>query len=146
MEQSDPLHWDRHRTSFNLTLVLALVVTAVGILSGNPPVVLIGLAVAAFSWLTTPAQYLVYIDRVMIAYGKPRVRYVYFQQIRPAPRPSEEVQLIKLPIGSRVRVSLMQSRPLFIQPRDPEEFQRKFQEAVDTYMREHGVERPAEES
>ena len=146
MQQSDPIHWDRHRASFNLTLILSLVVFGIGILSANPPVVLVGMSVAAFSWLTTPAQYMIFMDRIMIGYGKPRVRYVYFQQIRPAHRPSEEVELIRLPMGSRVRVSLRHGRPLFLQPKDPEEFQRKFQEAVDEYMREYGIERPVEES
>ncbi|MCE2463489.1 MAG: hypothetical protein J4F46_06225 [Dehalococcoidia bacterium] len=113
----------------NFTLILAVVVAVIGALSALPLLV-VGLIVAAFSWLTTPSQYAVFSDRLIIYYGKPRVRHVLFQRI-------EQIELLSLPIGSRLRVRLEGGRMLFIQPRDPEEFQSKFQVALDSYHGDH---------
>ena len=117
----------------NFTLILSIVVTVIGVISldsGGLILVVVGLAVAAFSWLTTPSQYAVFNDRLIIYYGKPRVRHVLFQRI-------EHLELLSLPIGSRLRVRLEGGRFLFIQPRDAEEFESKFQVALDSYRRDH---------
>jgi hypothetical protein len=85
---------------------------------------------AAWSWFTTPSQYVLFADRLMIAYGRPRVRHVSFEQVG-------EVELISLPMGKRLRVRLTTGRMLFIQPRDGEEFGRRFQTALDSYRRDN---------
>ena len=126
------MHWDRHSSAMNFTLILAIVVAVIGALSALPLLV-VGLIVAAFSWLTTPSQYAVFSDRLIIYYGKPRVRHVLFQRI-------EQVELLSLPIGSRLRVRLEGGRMLFIQPRDAEEFQSKFQVALDSFRGDRTVE------
>ena len=116
----------------NFTLILAIVVAVIGALSALPLLV-VGLIVAAFSWLTTPSQYAVFSDRLIIYYGKPRVRHVLFDRV-------EQVELLSLPIGSRLRVRLEGGRMLFIQPRDAEEFQSQFQVALDSYRGDRTVE------
>ena len=132
MEEYQPLHTDRHKSSFNLTLMLAMVVAVIGLFSGGQGMFLVvmGLAVAAWSWLTTPSQYFIYNDRLVIAYGRPRVRHVNFEQI-------DQVDLLALPIGNRLRVRLKTGRPMFIQPREAEEFQSKFQGALESHRRDH---------
>ena len=129
-QPEQPQHWDRHSSSMNFTLILAIVVAVIGALSALPLLV-VGLIVAAFSWLTTPSQYAVFSDRLIIYYGKPRVRHVLFQRI-------EQIELLSLPIGSRLRVRLEGGRMLFIQPRDAEEFQSQFQVALDSYRGDRG--------
>ena len=136
-QYEQPVHWDRHRSAINFTLILAIVVAVIGVLSALPLLV-VGLAVGAFSWLTTPSQYAVFNDRLIIYYCKPRVRHIPFQQI-------EQVELLSLAIGSRLRVRLDGGRPLFIQPRDAEEFQSKFQVALDSYRRDHPEELQGQE-
>ena len=138
MEQSELLHADRHGTSFNFTLILAVIVAVVGLFM-DPIVVIIGLAVAAFSWFTTPSRYMIFNDRLVIAYGKPRLRHVFFQQV-------DQLELLRLAIGSRLRVHLSNGRSLFIQPRDAEEFQSRFQSALESYRRDHGGEMLDQES
>jgi len=75
--------------------------------------------------------YMVFNDRLVIAYGKPRVRNVLFQQI-------DEVQILTLVIGNRLLVRLKSGRRLLLQPRDIEQFQGRFQSALDSYRRTHG--------
>ena len=70
--QQEPLHWDSHRTNLNLTLIFSLVVAVIGIM-GQPLLFVIGVGVAIYSWLTTPKQYLIYRDALVIVYGRPRV-------------------------------------------------------------------------
>ena len=130
MAQYEPLHWDRHRSSFNFTLILSLGIAVVGVATTEPLLIVVGLAVAAFSWFTTPSQYMIYNDRLVIAYGRPRVRHVFFDQI-------DQVELLTIALGTRLRVSIKGGRPMFIQPRDPDEFQTRFQGALESFRREH---------
>lgn len=129
-QQGLPLHADRHRSPFNFTLALSVAVAAVGLFTAAPLLIAVGLAVAAFTWFTTPARYMVFPDHLLIAYGRPRTRLVFFRQV-------ESVELIKFAIGNRVRVNLRAGRPLFIQPKDGEGFQSRFQSALDSYRRDH---------
>ena len=135
MEQYQPLHADRHRSSFNFSLILSLGVALIGVVTGEPLVVVIGLAFAAFAWFTTPSQYMIFNDRLVIAYGRPRIRHVLFQQV-------DQVEVLKLPIGHRILVRLTNGRRLMIQPRDAEEFQTRFQGALESYHQDHVSERP----
>ena len=130
-QQYQPIHADRHGSSFNLTLIIALVVLAMGILIAQDPLmVAVGLGVAAFSWLTTPGQYTLYADRLVIAYGWPRIRHVLYRDV-------EEVQMLKFAFGARVLVRLLKGR-VILQPRDAEEFESRFQGALESYFQEHG--------
>ena len=130
MQQYEPIHADRHRSAFNISLILGLVLAVIGVVVQAPIWVVVGLGMAAWSWFTTPSQYVLFADRLMIAYGKPRVRHVFFEQVG-------EVGLISLPMGNRLRVRLTTGRMLFIQPKDGEEFGRRFQTALDSYRRDN---------
>ncbi len=125
-----PLHADKHRSAFNFTLALSVAVAVVGLFTGSPLLVVVGLVVAAFTWLTTPAQYMIFQDRLVISYGRPRIKHIFFQQV-------EGAELIKFAIGNRVRIHMRSARPLFIQPRDAEEFESRFQNALDSFRRDN---------
>ena len=135
MEQQQyqpPIHFDRHGASLNFNFFLALAVAAIGILLiQEPMIVVIGLAFAAFAWLTTPSIYSIYPDHLVIAYGRPRVRRVSFQNI-------DQVQPIMLPFGSRLIVSLRRGGRLMMQPRDVEGFSSQFHTALESFRSEHG--------
>ena len=141
-QQYQPLHADRHGSSFNLTLIIALVVMAMGILVAQDYLmVIVGLGVAAFSWLTTPGQYMLFTDRLVIAYGRPRIRHVFFQDI-------SEVQMLKFAFGARLLVRLQKGSRVIIQPKNAEEFESRLKGALETYIQEHGgpqEQRPPEE-
>ena len=131
-EYGQPLHADRHRGSFNFTLALALAVVVIGVLQGpdGVPFVVIGLAVAAFSWFTTPSQYTLFDDHITITYGRPRVRHIGFQQI-------DRSEILKIFVGDRLIIHLANGRRFLIQPRDVEGFQEKFEQALASYQRYH---------
>ena len=129
--QYEPKYMDRHRASFNFTLILALVLAAFGILSTDPLLTIVGLAFAAFAWLTTPNLYMLFDDRLVIAYGKPRLRHILFGQI-------ENVELVQLAMtSSRVRVYPKFGRPTWLAPRDPEAFKEQLSQALESFHQEH---------
>ena len=132
MQQYEPIHFDRHGASFNLNLVLALGVAGIGF-ALSEWVIVIGLGFAAFAWLTTPSMYTIYVDRLLISYGRPRVRHVLFREIR-------DIQPVALPFGSRLLIRLRSGRRFLIQPSDVEEFSSKFLGALESFNLEHGGE------
>ena len=124
------MHADSHRGSLNLTLYLAMGVVVVGFLSGPAPqLIVIGLAVLAWTWFTTPKQYLIYTDALVIAYGRPRVRMIPFSQL-------SHVERLTLPIGDRLRIRLVTGRRIMLSMRDTETFHDRLDEALDKF---HGV-------
>ncbi len=128
-KQEQPLHWDNHRSSFNLTLIFALIVAVIGVL-GQPPLLIIGLGVAAYSWLTNPRQYLIYRDALVIVFGRPRVKAIPFAEI-------SHLETIALPTGERLRLRMVNGRRLMVMARDPDTFRARLDEALSGY---HGEE------
>ncbi|NQW22709.1 MAG: hypothetical protein HQ475_04600 [SAR202 cluster bacterium] len=120
-----PLHWDKHRTSLNLTFIFALVVAIIGIF-GQPVLFFMGIGVALYSWLSTPKQYLIYRDALVLIYGKPRVKAYPFQEIA-------NLELLELPIGNRLRVRMANGRRIMLMNKDPETFRVKLDEALDAF-------------
>ena len=133
--QREPIHWDNHRGSINITLILALGVVVIGLFSQSGQFVVIGLAVAAYSWFTNPKQYLIYPDSLVIVYGRPRVRAIPFTEI-------SHVEMLSLPIGNRLRVRLMSGRRVMLTARDSETFYDRLDEALESFR---GT-RPTEET
>ena len=138
MQQYEPLHADRHGSAFNVTLIIGLGVAVVGLFSALVLWVILGLALAGFGWLTTPSQYMIFNDRLVIAYGRPRVRHIFFRDV-------DNVDP-RLAIGKRLMVRLRQGRPLILQPRDVEEFKNKFEGALESYRSSQGGEIVEQES
>ncbi len=133
MEENNPLHWDRHKAAFNFPLLAGLALAVISLLSGGDSAILfviIGLALAAYGWFTQPSQYVVYADRLVVTYGKPRVRHIPFQEV-------DQVELLKIAIGDRLLVRLKTGRRMFLQPRDLNEFQLRFAGALDSYRGQH---------
>jgi hypothetical protein len=115
----------------NFTLIFALVVAVFGLVRRDPLLVAVGLAVAIFNWFTTPRQYLIYQDALVIAYGQPRVRVIPFGRISGSP------EVLRLIVGDRLRVQLMRGRPLIFQTRDLPTFHDRLGEALNSFRRDH---------
>ena len=128
-----PIHWDRHRNTLNITLVLALIIAFFGLLN-NPILMIAGLAVAAYSWLTSARQYYIYRDSLIIVYGRPRVKVIPFANV-------SHIELLSLPLGDRLRVQVVGSRPILLAARDSE----TFLERLDTALEEFRSANPEEE-
>jgi len=137
-----PLHGDRPRGLVNFTLFFALAVAFYGLVTllaapergrNGVSLVVLGLAVAAFNWLTTPRRYLVYQDALVIAYGQPRVRVIPFGQI------SGDPEMLRLIIGDRIQVRLLNGKRVIFQTRDLPAFHDRLIDALSRFRRDHPV-------
>lgn len=133
VEQPEPIHSDQHRSRWNITLIFALAVAVLGVVNGTGGVLLIllGLAMAAFSWLTTPRAYFIYRDALVIAYGTPRTKAIPFAEI-------SHLELLALPIGERLRLRLLSGRREMLIPRDNAAFQQHLERALSDYSAQQG--------
>lgn len=129
--QEQPLHWDEHRTKLNLTIVFALIVAVIGVISVNPYIFIMGIGVAIYSWLTNAKQYLIYRDALVIVYGRPRVKAFPFQEIA-------NLETLSLPMGERLRVRLVNGRRIMLMTKDSDTFRAKLDEALEAF---HGGQR-----
>ena len=125
-----PIHWDKHRGTVNFTLILALIIAVFGLLQGNPMLVIAGLAVASYSWLTTAKQYYIYRDVLVIVYGRPRVKLIAFARI-------SHVELLKVPMGDRLRVQVLGGRPVILAAQDSETFLERLDRALEEFRDAH---------
>ena len=125
-----PSHQDRHASKLNITLVMAIGVIVIGVLGGgNPLLVIVGVVFGLFSWLTTPSVYLLFSDRVVIFYGRPRLKSIPFLEI-------EDVDLIKLSYASsRLRLLQKGGQRTWLVPRDAEAFNEKFLGLLEQFRR-----------
>ena len=126
-----PIYWDSHRGTFNISLIFALAVAALGLYSlvnGNDPLMLFaGLGVAAYTWLTTAKRYMIYENALVLEYGRPRVKAIEFSTI-------SHIELLSLGVGDRLRVILLNGKRIMVMARDLETFQKKLDEALERYQ------------
>ena len=92
--------------------------------------VIVGLGVGAYSWLTSPRQYRVYSDALIIMFGMPRQRTIHFSDIR-------EVVLDRGFMGDPLRVYTVNRRRIPLQVREPEEMHRYLDGAVKDFWRDN---------
>ena len=91
---------------------------------------IVGLGVGAYSWLTSPRQYRVYSDALIIMFGMPRRRTIHFSDIR-------EVVLDRGFMGDPLRVYTTNRRRVPLQVREPEELHRYLDSAVKDFWRDN---------
>ena len=127
-----PIYWDQSASRWNLTLIFALVVAVLGIMTGYLLTAL-GLAMAAYSWLTTPRQFLLYRDRMMVVYGMPRTRVISFAEISHA-------ELLAMPFGERLRLRMVAGNRTMLTMRDPRAFLGHLEDALTRYHGEQAGE------
>ena len=121
-----PIHWDQHASRWNLTLIFSVIVAVLGIITAQILLIILGLAMAAYSWLTTPRQYLLYRDRMMIVYGMPRTRIISFAEISHA-------ELLAMPFGERMRLRMVDGKRMMLMMREPSAFLGHLEDALAHY-------------
>lgn len=124
-QQETPIHWDQHASRWNLTLIFGLVVVILGITT-NLVLAALGLLMSAYSWFTTPRQYLLYRDRMVVAYGMPRTRVIPFAEI-------SHVEILALPFGERLRLRMVSGSRMMLMMRDPGAFRNHLEDALAQY-------------
>ena len=125
-QYDNPIYWDQHSSRWNLTLIFALVVAVLGIITGQFLLIILGLAMAAYSWLTTPRQYLLYRDRMTVVYGMPRTRVISLAEISHA-------ELLAMPFGERLRLRMVAGNRMMLMMRDPGAFLGHLEDALARY-------------
>ena len=132
--RQEPIYWDKHKRPLNLTLFLALGISVLGLIQQNPQLVFLGLAVAAYTWLTSPKHYLIFPDHLVIMYGIPRRRVIPFRNV-------SHIEMLNLPpVGDRLRVVLMNNKRVMLMARDSETFHNRLEEALDKFRDEGPME------
>lgn len=124
-----PIYWDNHRVSVNLTMIFALAVALLGLISGSP-LLFAGLGVAGYTWLTSPRRYLIFENALVIEYGRPRVKVVDFSNI-------SHVEMLSLGIGERLRVVLINGRRIMVMSKNLETFRERLDEALERYQSQY---------
>lgn len=124
--REQPVHGDSHRGKWNITLIVAMIVAVVGLVSGNPLLAVLGIGFAAYSWFTSPRQYLIYATSLVIVYGQPRIKVIPFSDI-------SHTDPLNLPVGERLRVQLVNGRRFLLLARNPSEFRQRLDEALDRF-------------
>ena len=94
--------------------------------------ILVGLAVGAYSWLTSPRQYRIYPDALVIFYGMPRRRTVHFSAIREVANDHGRGAM-----GDPLRVYTANRRRIPIQVREPDEMYPHLQRALEQFRRDN---------
>lgn len=134
-----PLYAAKDRVPFNLTLVLALGIAAWGAgavfglwdMGGNPSLIfLLGVAVAIYTWLFTPREYLVYEDAFCVAYGRPRVKTIHFSNIA-------VIEMGSMATLDQLRVRPIRGRRQSIRVREPDAFFDALEAALNAYRDTH---------
>ena len=133
--QNQPIYWDKHRIPVNITIIFSLVVVVFGIvqltqgMAGNisPEILIImGLLVGAYSWLTTPKIYAIYPDALIVAYGRPRRKVIYFNNI-------SEIDMRQRHSPDRLRVIQTNGKRVAIVAKDPESFHDQLESALASF-------------
>lgn len=124
--EAQPLYWDNHRVSVNLTMIFALAVAALGLFTGSL-LFFAGSGVAVYTWLTSPRRYLIYENALVIEYGRPRVKVIDFSNI-------SHVEMLSLGIGERLRVVLITGRRTMVMSKNLETFRERLDEALERYQ------------
>ena len=136
MEQqpNQAIYWDKHRIPFNLTVILAMFVVAYGLFlmtqGADPRILLVGLGVGIYSWLTSPKQFWIYPDALVIVYGKPRNRVIPFTNL-------SHLEMRGQTAPDRLQVWLHRGRRVALVVRDPDAFNEQLQKALDDYRSLH---------
>ena len=101
--------------------------------------ILVGLGVGAYSWLTSPRQYRIYPSSLVIYYGMPRRRTVPFSAIREVANDHGRGAM-----GDPLRVYTANRRRIPIQVREPDEMYPHLQRALEQFRRDNPQYAPPE--
>ena len=123
--QNQPIHSDIPARRLNLTLIAGIAVAVMGL--GTPVLMLLGLAVAAYSWLTSPRHYQIYQNALVIVYGSPRKKAIMFSDI-------SHLEVLSLPVGERLRLRLVNGRRVMLTTKNPEAFRQHLDEALERFQ------------
>lgn len=125
-----PLYMDGPKSKFNITLIFSLMVAVVGLWI-DPIIVILGLIGAGVNYFTSPKQFQIYQNALVIVYGKPRVKAIPFPDI-------SHTEILVMPMGSRLRVRLINGKRVLVAVENIEEFRVRLDEAMEKFAGTYG--------
>ncbi len=130
--QGQPMHMDTPKSRINVPMILASAVAIIGVFS-SVVLIALGLVGMVFSWLTTPRQYLIYQNALVIVYGKPRSKVVPFSDI-------DQLEDLTMPRGdTALGVRLVSGKRAIISVVNLDEFKARLENAWESFKRTGGV-------
>ena len=122
MESMKELYSDRPGASIlnMINPVIAVVLLVLGILGSDPLPVFLALGMGIFIWFTRHVRYQIFSDRLVIQYGKPRLKAVLLSDI---------AEVHSVLGGKGLFIKSNRAGGLLIRPRDPETFQMRLEDA-----------------
>lgn len=126
-----PLYMDSPKSKFNVTLIFAMVVAVIGLATGATFLLILGLIGAVMNWFTSPKQFQIYQNALVIVYGKPRVKAIPFPDI-------SHTEILVMPMGSRLRVRLINGKRVLVAVENIEEFRARLDDAMEKFNGTYG--------
>ena len=130
-QQAEPLHVDKPKSKYNITLIFSLVVAVIGLATGATFLLLLGLAGAGLNYFTTAKQYLIYQNVLVVVYGRPRVKVIPFSDI-------SHLEMLVMPMGNRLRVRMVSGKRMIVTVQDVDEFRDRLDDALEKYNETYG--------
>ena len=132
--QNQAIHWDKHRIPVNITLIFSLVVAVYGVtlfIQAQEWLLMVaGIGVGIYSWITNPRQYVIYPDALSVVYGKPRVKIIPFHTI-------SRLEMRELQTPDRLRVWMTNGKRVVLMTKDVDTFHERLEIALNEYERMH---------
>ena len=129
--EEQPLHWDKPKSKYNLTLIFSLVVAVIGLATGATFLLILGLIGAGMNWFTTAKQYMIYKNALVVMYGRPRVKVIPYPDI-------SHLEMLVMPTGNRLRVRLVSGKRLVVTVSDIDEFRARLDDALEKFNGTYG--------
>ena len=125
--REEPLYSDTNRRPMAFLFMLAVVAAVLGLVGKEPNLLILGLGVGGYSWLTNPKQFLIFSEYLVVVYGTPRRKVIPFTQI-------SHVEFLTLPtIGDRVRIRMANGRGMMLQTKNSETFHDHLETALNNF-------------
>ena len=130
-QQEQPLHWDKPKSKYNLTLIFSLVVAVIGLVTGATFLLILGIIGAAFNWFTSAKQYQIFENALVVVYGRPRVKVIPYPEI-------SHLEMLVMPMGNRLRVRMVSGKRLLVTVSDVDEFRARLDDALEKFNGTYG--------
>jgi len=128
--REEPIYTDTNRRPMAFLFMLAGVAAVLGLIGKEPNLLILGLGVGGYSWLTNAKQFLIFSEYLVVIYGTPRRKVIPFTQI-------SHVEFLSLPtIGDRVRIRMVTGRGMMLQTKNSETFHDQLESALNNF---HGT-------
>ncbi len=113
---------DTPKTRLNVPMILASALAIIGLFTGY---VLVGLGLVGmiYSWVTTPRQYLIFENALVIVFGRPRVKAIPFPEI-------DNVEMLTVPAGNVLGVRTVNGKRAIISVVNVDEFKVQLEGAI----------------